>query len=243
LPGGVLAAIVVIVALWWPAPARGVDPLMGDGGALLVRDGGAGFGQAERRGADRTLGAPGGTSGDARPLIGARSGAGEGGGVSSGAWMVRTAGALVLVVGLIFGVKWLMRKASGSLGGLRGQLGAGGRAPSGVLFVLGRYPVSKGQTLVLIRMDRRVLLLGQSADGFRTLSEVTGAEEVASISGKCSDAMGEGASAAFRRELGRASRDPAIVGETKASALPLGGSQLSGLIDRLSGGAAGRERA
>ena len=157
--------------------------------------------------------------------------------------MLRTAGALVLVIGLIFGVKWLMRKASGSLGGLRGQLGAGGRAPSGVLFVLGRYPVSKGQTLVLIRMDRRVLLLGQSAEGFRTLSEVTGAEEVASISGKCSEAMGEGASAAFRRELGRASRDPAIVGETKASAISLGGSQLSGLIERLSGASAGRERA
>lgn len=218
--------------------------VLGDGASAQLLDGIPGSAMtAETSGVSQEASAPAGAQGSRplmiRPLAPSTEtlplGTREGGGVSNGSWLARTAGALVLVIGLIFGVKWLMKKAAGTTGSFRGQLGAGGRAPSGVLFVLGRYPVSRGLTLVLVRLDRRVLLLSQSSDGFATLAEVTDAEEVASISRKCSDEAGTSAAARFASELGRARRDPAIVGEPKTGAGgALGGSQLAGLIDRLS---------
>lgn len=100
-------------------------------------------------------------------------------------WMVRTAGALAIVIGLALLLRMLMRAVAGHVGGLGGQLGAGGRAPSGVMLVLARYPIARGQTLVLLQLDRRILLLNQTPAGFATLSEVVDTEEVASIIRKC----------------------------------------------------------
>lgn len=102
--------------------------------------------------------------------------------------IARTAGALAGVLALAFGARWIAKRVPRMGGGLGGALGAGGRAPSGVLSVLGRYPTGGGQQLVLLRLDRRVLLLSQaggrgrgSGPAFRTLTEVTDAEDVASI--------------------------------------------------------------
>ena len=105
---------------------------------------------------------------------------------------------LMAVVGLIilFGAlyKWLAGKA----GGLAGQVGAGGKSPAGILSVLGRYPLGRGQTLVLLQIDRRVLLLCQSASGrmgrvvtTTTLSEIANPDEVASIISKASGESSE----------------------------------------------------
>ncbi len=89
---------------------------------------------------------------------------------------------LVILLGAIY--KWLAGKA----GGLAGQIGAGGKSPSGLVSVLARYPLGRGQTLVLLKLDRRVLLLCQSSSGrvrggvtTQTLSEITDPDEVASI--------------------------------------------------------------
>jgi hypothetical protein len=57
-----------------------------------------------------------------------------------------------------------------------------------VLEILGRYPVGRGTTLILLKMDRRILLLSQCGGGklgrgagMTTLSEVSDPEDVASI--------------------------------------------------------------
>jgi len=125
---------------------------------------------------------------------GVRESAGPGMGV------VQTIAATGGVIALIFAARWVVvRMARVPVGSssLRSQLGMGGRAPSGVLFVLGRYPVSRGMSLVLIQLDRRVLLLSQSGTGFQTLAEVREAEEVASIISKARDEEGESLSAKF----------------------------------------------
>lgn len=104
------------------------------------------------------------------------------------------------VVALILGGRWfIVRTVRSPLGSssVRSQLGVGGRAPSGLLFVLGRYPVSRGASLVLIQLDRRVLLLSQSGAGFQTLAELRDPEEVASIISKARDEEGESISARF----------------------------------------------
>lgn len=124
------------------------------------------------------------------------------------AWWLRTGVALAVVVTIILLLKHSLQKAARRSGTLAASLGAGGRAPSGVLEVLGRYPVARGQTLVLLRMDRRVLLLAQTQQGWSTLSEVTGEDDVASLLIKTRDEAGESMSARFEQVLGTLERDP-----------------------------------
>ena len=102
-----------------------------------------------------------------------------------------TIASLLAVVGLIVLLAVVYKWLSGKAGGLAGQIGAAGKSPSGLVSVLARYPLGRGQTLVLLKIDRRVLLLCQSASGrvrggvtTRTLSEITDPEEVASIIAK-----------------------------------------------------------
>jgi len=133
----------------------------------------------------------------------------------AGNWVGRTVLALAFVIGLAVLLRALMRRAaSGS--GLVNQLGAGGRAPSGLLSVLGRYPVARGQTLVLLKVDRRVLLLSQTSAGFSTLSEITDPEEVASILVTTRDEEGESMAARFSTVLQDLERDPRIAGVEQA---------------------------
>jgi hypothetical protein len=117
----------------------------------------------------------------------------------------------VVTLALIAGV--VLRSVAQRQSGLRAALGAGGKSPAGVLEVLGRYPVARGATLVLLKLDRRVLLLSQTAGGrlgwtggsggaaFSTLCEVIDPDEVASILVKTRDADGESMAERFRTLL------------------------------------------
>lgn len=120
--------------------------------------------------------------------------------VGEGWW--RTAGALVIIIALILAVAAIVRKLVGNSGGLLHAMGAGGRAPSGLLHVLGRYPVGRGQTLILFKLDRRVILVCQSdgakGGGMRTLCEINDPEEVASIVLHAAEAEGRTLSDRFR---------------------------------------------
>lgn len=117
----------------------------------------------------------------------------------------RTAGALAIVVALIVAVSAGVRAWARRSGGLLQALGPGGRAPSGVLQVLGRYPVGRAQTLILLKLDRRVLLVSQSggvrAGGMQTLCELTEPEEVASILMLTAEAEGRTLAAKFREAV------------------------------------------
>jgi len=152
-----------------------------------------------------------------RPLgvpAGAKKDAASGDGVStssSGMWWFQTLAALVFVVGLIFVVRAMVQKLAGRSGALAGALGAGGRAPSGVLEVLGRYPVARGQSFVLLRLDRKILLLAQTAAGYSTLTEVSDPDDVASLVIKTRDEEGATNAARFNDLLKRMERDPSII--------------------------------
>lgn len=127
-------------------------------------------------------------------------------------WFGRTLFATGLVIGLAILLRTGVRRISARGGGLASQLGAGGRAPSGLLMVLGRFPIARGQTLVLLKIDRRVLLLCQGPSGFQTLTEITDPEEVASLLVKSRDEEGESLASRFTSMLHRAERDPSICG-------------------------------
>jgi flagellar biogenesis protein FliO len=111
---------------------------------------------------------------------------------------------------LIFGVAQVFKRLSRSQGGLAGQIGAGGSAPSGILEVMGRYPISTGLTLVVLKFDRRVLLVASSAAtrgkhakgaSMQTLCELSDPEDVASILLKARSASGESIAHSFERAL------------------------------------------
>ncbi len=98
--------------------------------------------------------------------------------------------ALMIVVGIV------MRRVGG-------PLARGGR-PSGVLEVLGRYPIARGQQLVLLRLVSRVVLLHQSRSGLSTLSEITDSDEVAVLLARVEAATRSGQPGRFHGLLARA---------------------------------------
>ena len=87
--------------------------------------------------------------------------------------VTRVGGALAVVLTLLVLARVLMRRVAGPL--------AGGGRPSGVVEVLARYPVGKGQQLVLLKLGRRIALLHQSRTGMTTLTEVSDPDEVAGL--------------------------------------------------------------
>ncbi|MHC4427866.1 MAG: hypothetical protein ACYS0D_04590 [Planctomycetota bacterium] len=90
----------------------------------------------------------------------------------------RVTAALAAVLGLLYLVRALLRRA-----GVGGPLGGGGR-PGGVLGVLARYPIARGQQLVLLKLGSRVVLLHQSRAGLTPISEVVEPDEVAALLGR-----------------------------------------------------------
>lgn len=124
---------------------------------------------------------------------------------------LRTIAALAGVLLLIFALAQLYKRIARTRGGLSGQMGAGGRSPAGLVEVLARYPISNGMTIVVLRFDRKVLLLshagsrrgkrGGGVGEMHTLCEINAPEEVASILGKVRDAEGDSISASFERTL------------------------------------------
>ena len=157
------------------------------------------------------------------------------------AWMLRTAASLAGVIVLIFGVAFVVKKVARQQGGLMASLGPGGRAPSGLLEVLGRYPVARGTTLVLLKLDRRVLLVCQTTGrrlgpgtSMNTLSEITDADEVASILVKSRDEEGESLAKKFESMLGSfGGKSATVTVESKPVSMP---RPASGLAEMLRGG-------
>lgn len=99
--------------------------------------------------------------------------------------MWRTGGALAAVLGIAVGLAWATKRLARTRGTLAAAIGAGGASPSGVLEVLGRYPLSRGITLVLLKIDTKVLLVSQSVSrsgaSMQTLCEIDEPDQVASI--------------------------------------------------------------
>lgn len=133
--------------------------------------------------------------------------------------MVVLGGVVAVILGLAMGVRVLARRH----GGLMAACGAGGKSPSGVLSVLGRYPIARGQTLLLLQFDRRVLLVGQTVGrgGTRlaTLAELTDADEVASVLVKSRDESGESVARKFREIVEKMS-EPASAPERAVTVVP-----------------------
>ncbi len=106
---------------------------------------------------------------------------------SSGAYW-QTVIALAAVLALIGVLAMIVKFAAKRSGGLMSVFAPTVKAPQGVLEVLARYPVATGTQLLVLKFDRRVLLVSQSSTkGWRsgatmqTLCELQDPADVASI--------------------------------------------------------------
>lgn len=92
---------------------------------------------------------------------------------------VEVGASLAGVILLIWVLRYMIRRSRGDTAGSR--LLTGGRAPSGVASILGKYSIARGQQVVLLEVGRRILVTHQSAGNLTTLSEITDPEELADL--------------------------------------------------------------
>jgi len=107
----------------------------------------------------------------------------------------RVVGALAVVIGLIFLLRWGGKKlfqSPGNMGSTR------------AVQVLARSPLSPRQQILLLRIGRRVIVVGDSGSQMNPLSEISDPDEVASLIGQLRDEKTESASRAFGNLFHRA---------------------------------------
>jgi len=168
-------------------------------------------------------GAAGGQAGDG-------DGVGHGGGVSSG-WILNTLGALGVVIGVIL----LARRA---LSRMNGGVTVAGSSP--VLQVLSRTAVAPRNHVLLIRLGERILVVGDSAAGLRTLAELTDPQEIGGILAEIAQSESTGIRRSFGQLLGRlngeydtAERTAVEGGDDSEHVIDRARDQLSSLLSRV----------
>lgn len=88
---------------------------------------------------------------------------------SSGSLLLRTLGAMLLIVGLIFFGAWGVRKFGANFGLFQSSNLAKPNAPD--LTVLNTVGLGTGRSLVIVRFGERNLLIGSTAQSFTLLAE------------------------------------------------------------------------
>lgn len=92
----------------------------------------------------------------------------------------------------------------------------GARRPQGVVEVLARYPIARGQQVVLLKVGRRVIVTHQGAQGMQALSEFSSESEVADLVARCE--AGERAKSPFSFDALLRQSDKSFDGKPTASA-------------------------
>jgi len=110
------------------------------------------------------------------------------------------ASSLAIVLGLFVALAWFSKR-----------FGPAGSAalPKEAVELLGRAPLAGRQSMQLIRVGNRLLLVALSAGGAETLTEITDPVEVEHLAGLCRGNRADSASASFGRVLTQLATQPA----------------------------------
>ncbi len=111
----------------------------------------------------------------------------------SSAWW-QTLGALLLVIALIFAMRWALRRT----GNLRAAVGGGKQ----IIEILSRTPISARQSLLLVRVGPRVLVVG-AGESLTTLAEINDPAQVTDLMGSVEQARANSLTNSFARALGQ----------------------------------------
>ena len=147
-------------------------------------------------------------------------------------WVLGTLTALGLVIALILLLRW-------------GWLKMGGRVAVGsspVVEVLSRTAVAPRNHVLLLRVGGRILVVGDSSAGLRTLASVEDPDEVASLLQDVTAAKPSSISGSFRQLLGNFDRDDELSdrqllseqgGDVQEHRMDRARDSLSGLLSRV----------
>ena len=119
-------------------------------------------------------------------------GSGLGGG---GSWIFDTVTALGVVIGLILLLRWGYLKLSGQPSATR--------TASSVVEVLSRTTVAPRNHVLLLRVGHRILIVGDSGSGMRTLANIDDEQEVADLLASITAAQSNSVTKNFSQLLGR----------------------------------------
>ena len=118
--------------------------------------------------------------------------AGQGDASASGTmgdgWLLSTLAALGVVIAIVFGIRWLLR---------RGGVVSTAAPQGGIVEVLSRTTVAPRSHVVLMRVGTRILVVSDSPNGMRTLASVHDPEEVAELLGAVDSAKSTSMSQRF----------------------------------------------
>jgi flagellar biogenesis protein FliO len=128
-------------------------------------------------------------------------------------------GRVLAALGVVIMIIMVLRAAARRIGPASARAGR----PSGVVEILARYPVARGQQLVLLKLARRVLLVHQSGAAMTTLSEMTDRDEVAAVLARVEAGSRQKDQARFGRILRRFESDHDRQAARAPGASPAGG--------------------
>jgi flagellar biogenesis protein FliO len=100
----------------------------------------------------------------------------------------------------------------------------GAKRPQGVVEVLARYPVARGQHVVLLKVGRRVIVAHQGPQGMQPLSEFTGDSDVADLMARCEAGARERSGFSFDALLRQS--DASLAGKSSARSARQAGRAL-----------------
>ena len=140
----------------------------------------------------------------------------------------RVGSALAIVLAAIFALRWGSRKMLG--------LPVGG-GPTSAIRILGRLTISPRQQLLLVHVGRRILVVANSGTAMSNLSEITDADEVATILGQVHRPHTADEPGAFSSAFAQAStefdQEPKPQGQEGDAALSETRAEIGGLLDKV----------
>ncbi len=131
---------------------------------------------------------------------------------STGAWVLKTLGALGLVIALVLVLRVILQRFN--------KYTPGGA--EGMVEVLGRSGIGPKTNVLFLRIDRRIVVVAQGSTGLDTLVEITDPQEVAALMARFASARPKSLSEGFRGVLQRFDKDHTAAGavEVEASVVP-----------------------
>jgi flagellar biogenesis protein FliO len=106
---------------------------------------------------------------------------------------------LAIVLGLFLAIVWCSKRFAPA---------GSAQLPREAVELLGRAPLAGRQSMQLIRVGNRLLLVALSAGGAETLSEITDPVEVEHLAGLCRRGKTDSATASFSRALSQLASEP-----------------------------------
>ena len=136
----------------------------------------------------------------------------------------RVLAALAIVIGLILIGRAMVRKF------VPGAKVAGGK---GVIEILARHPLSKNQSIVLVRIGSQIVALNQGRESSESVLVISDGEEVAKIIGQIEGKSPKSASAGFNRLLANARMDLEETPEQEMDSRTMEGEDIDEQLDEM----------